>query len=114
MNAKKKNKISKFKSFKEEAKFWDSHDFTDYLSDLKPVKVIFSSSPKEEILTLRLQPQFKKLLNRVATLRGLQVSSLIRMWLTEKLYQEKELTTYGSLTRKAAGTTLGAKYQPVK
>lgn len=58
MNAKKKNKIPKFKSFKEEAQFWDSHDFTDYLSDLKPTRVIFSSG-------------------------------LVRMWLVERLRNER-------------------------
>ncbi|MBU1110425.1 BrnA antitoxin family protein [Patescibacteria group bacterium] len=34
-------KIPTFKTIKEEAKFWDTHDITDYLSEMKSVEVEF-------------------------------------------------------------------------
>jgi hypothetical protein len=34
-----KSRIPEFKSREEEAAFWDTHDFTDYLDEMKPVKV---------------------------------------------------------------------------
>jgi CopG antitoxin of type II toxin-antitoxin system len=37
---KKTNKIPKFKSKDEEAKFWDTHSFADYWDEFKPVDII--------------------------------------------------------------------------
>lgn len=34
-----KNRIPNFASREEEAEFWDTHAFTDYLDELAPVKV---------------------------------------------------------------------------
>lgn len=48
---KKINKIPKFTSIKDEAKFWDTHDVTDYLSDLKTVNIsVHLAKPKEKQL----------------------------------------------------------------
>jgi hypothetical protein len=33
----KKSKIPEFKTIKEEATFWDTHDVTNYLEELEPV-----------------------------------------------------------------------------
>lgn len=83
---KNKIKIPKFKNRQEEAVFWDKHDFTDFLTEAKKVEIkINLRAPKEEVLTIRLQPQLKKQMNRLATEIGTQTSTLARMWLIEKL-----------------------------
>ena len=51
----KKRSIPKFKSKEEEAKFWDTHDFTDYQDEFKPVRVRFARNLSQGI-TIRLDP----------------------------------------------------------
>ncbi len=41
-NDEKPSRIPEFQSLEEEAEFWDTHDFTDYLDELRPVQVRFS------------------------------------------------------------------------
>lgn len=79
-------KIPKFKSYEEEATFWDTHDATDYFADAKDVILNFQlDKPKEEVLTVRLQPSLKSKLTEIAQEMGTGASTLARMWLVEKL-----------------------------
>lgn len=86
MNKNKIKKIPNFENKKEEAGFWDSHDFSDFVTKNDIVKLkVDLDSPKDEVLTIRLQPQLKKKMSRLATEMGTQTSTLARMWLVEKL-----------------------------
>lgn len=80
-------RLPKFKSFKEEARFWDTHELTDYFNRNKKAILDFSGvkKKKESILTVRLQPELKMKLGAVAEEMGIQASTLARMWLVEKL-----------------------------
>ena len=49
------SRIPVFKSRDEEAAWWDTHDITDYLDELKPVQVRFARNLSEG-LTVRLDP----------------------------------------------------------
>jgi len=82
---KKKLKIPKFKSYEEEAEFWDTHSFADYWDDLKPVKVNFKASLKEDTMSLRLDSALKKRVENMANFYSIPASSLVRMWVVEKL-----------------------------
>lgn len=83
-------KIPKFKSYKEEAKFWDSHNVTDYLPELKPVKLEYNPKAfKKEVLTIRIQPALKKRVEKIALSLGVNISTLIRIWLVDKLKESK-------------------------
>lgn len=80
------NKIPKFKTYKEEAKFWDAHNITDFEDETKDVEILFElDKPRDETLIIRLQKDFKEKLEKVARSRGLNISTLARMWLMEKL-----------------------------
>ena len=82
----KKRKIPNFKSLKEEAKFWETHSLADYWADFENVKLVVSlEKPKEETLVLRIQRSLKDRLEKLAKTEGISTSSLVRMWLTEKL-----------------------------
>lgn len=82
----KKSKIPKFKSIEEEAKFWDTHSFADYWDEFKPVDVAVElSRPKEETLVLRVSKDVKKKLEEKAKDKGITISNLARILLTEKL-----------------------------
>lgn len=87
---KKVSKIPKFKSYEEEARFWDTHSLADYWDEFEDVDIIFDlQKPKEETLVLRLQKSVKDKLDKAARNKGLSVSSLARMWLMERLYPHR-------------------------
>ncbi len=80
-------KIPQFKSYQQEAHFWDTNDITGYFDRDHPMTLDFSKtkSRKESTLNVRLQPELKSKLNAVAYDMGTQPSTLARMWLVEKL-----------------------------
>ena len=84
----KKNKIPKFKNYVEEANFWDTHDVTDYLDEMKFTDVEFvPCQKKEETVTIRIESKLKNKMENVARNSGVNLSTLARMWLIEKLRQ---------------------------
>ena len=90
---KKDMKKTKFKfpdfnkmSYGEEANWWDTHDFTEFWDELEDVDIVFElDKPRTESLVLRIQKDIKQRLEKVARSKGLNVSTLARMWLMEKL-----------------------------
>lgn len=81
-----KSRIPDFKNLEEEARFWETHPVTDFVDETEDVDIVFElSKPREETLILRVQKDLKEKLARVARKRGLNVSSLSRIWLMEKL-----------------------------
>ena len=86
MKKNKRNRIPKFKTIAEEARFWDTHDFTEFWDELEDVDIVFElNKPRTESLVLRVQKDIKERLQKVARSKGLNVSTLARMWLMEKL-----------------------------
>lgn len=87
---KKKSKLPDFNkmSYEEEAKFWDTHSFSEFWDELEDVHVVFElKKPRDETLIVRIQKELKDRLERVARSKGLNMSTLARMWLIEKLRQ---------------------------
>ncbi|OGM13405.1 hypothetical protein A3D84_01710 [Candidatus Woesebacteria bacterium RIFCSPHIGHO2_02_FULL_42_20] len=81
-----KSKIPKFRSYEEEANFWDTHEFIDFENELEDVDIVFElDKPRSETLILRVQKGFKNNLEKIARSKGLNVSTLARMWLMEKM-----------------------------
>src|ERR1043165_979355 len=82
-----KNRIPDFKSREEEAEFWDTHDITDYLDELKPARVRFAKNLSEGI-TIRLDPETLAELRSQAHQKGMGPTTLARMWILEHLQQK--------------------------
>src|SRR5207249_10620434 len=83
---KSKEPIPDFKNTQEEAEFWDTHDVGEYLNDFNRVDVELQlEKPKEENIVVRVQKPIKDRLERIARRKGLNISSLTRMWIMEKL-----------------------------
>lgn len=81
-----KSRIPDFKNLEEEARFWETHPVTDFVNETEDVDIVFElDKPKEESLVLRVQKNMKKKLAAVAEKKGVTVSTLSRIWLTEKL-----------------------------
>ncbi len=81
----KKNTIPRFKSDKEAATFWDSHDFSDYIKDTASADDVMFQRDQKETLSIRLGKNQVKEIKRIAHRVGLGHTSLIRSWVTERL-----------------------------
>lgn len=79
--------IAPFKTLDEEAEFWDTHDTSALFENPKtPLSALpLIESEKEESLTVRVQKSVKTKLTRVARAKGVNVGTLTRMWLIERL-----------------------------
>ncbi|PIP14717.1 hypothetical protein COW98_04240 [Candidatus Roizmanbacteria bacterium CG22_combo_CG10-13_8_21_14_all_35_9] len=83
---KKKKIIPKFKSLKEEAEYWDKNSLADHWDSFEDIDLFINlHKPKEETLILRVQKGLKSKLDKIAKEKGLKVSSLVRLWLTERI-----------------------------
>jgi hypothetical protein len=78
------SRIPDFKSVEEETEFWDTHDITDFLDELRPVRVRFSPNLSTG-MTVRLDPADREALGRIAAEQGVGPSTLVRMWIKERL-----------------------------
>ena len=90
MRKKKTIRIPKLKTLEEEARFWDTHSFVDFEDELEEVDIVVNlQKPKEETLVLRVQKNIKEKMEAIAKNKGLNISSLIRLWLMEKLQSSR-------------------------
>ena len=78
------SRIPDFASREEEAEFWDTHDFTEFLDETRPVKLRVGKQLSEG-LTVRLDRQDRDELERRASEQGIGPSTLVRMWIKERL-----------------------------
>lgn len=87
-NRKKISRIPTFATYEEEARFWDTHSVTDFEDETEKVNIIMElAKPRSETLVLRLAKTMKDKLARLAKKKGVNVSTLARIWLSEKLQQ---------------------------
>ena len=85
---KRRTRIPRFRSEAEEARFWDTHDSTDFLDEFKPATLTFFPPKPKILVSVRIAKSEVALLRRIAARKGLGYGSLIRMWLTERLLDE--------------------------
>ena len=86
------SRIPEFKTRQEEADFWDTHSIADYWDELKPVKVTFAKNLSEGI-TIRLDQPTLKAVRAEARAKGLGPTTLIRMWVMERIKKEQASST---------------------
>lgn len=75
-----RSSIPVFQTRREEAEFWDSHDFTEFLDETDPVKLRVSEN-LASALSVRLDRQDREELERRAARQGIGPSTLVRMWI---------------------------------
>ena len=81
-----KPKLPELKTRTQVAAFWDTHDVTDYLHELRPMKVRFAKNLSSGI-TVRFDSQTLNTLRTRAAKKGIGATTLIRMWVLERLSQ---------------------------
>ena len=84
MTQTKTSRIPKFATIEEEARFWDTHDTVDFEDEFTPVKVRFAKSLSTGI-TIRFDHQILTRLRSKARAKGIGPTTLIRMWVLERL-----------------------------
>lgn len=84
-----KVKIPKFKSYAEEAEWWDTHDLTE-IAGLELVKEPVFVKPKKQIVSIRLERKLVEALKRLAARKGVGHTTLVRMWVIDKLRELQE------------------------
>lgn len=82
----KKSRIPDFGSRDVEAKFWDTHDFTDFEDESEPVKVRFAKNLSDSI-NIRFDPETLRTLRALAKEKGMGPTTLARMWILEHLQE---------------------------
>ena len=78
-----KLKIPQTDSIEELARFWDTHDLTDFEDELEEVhEPLFE---RETTVTVRLQPEEAQAVKRMAQSKGVADADLIRQWVQQML-----------------------------
>ena len=83
-HGRKQNRIPEFASREEEAEFWDTHDFTDYLDEVNVISVKFSDVVDQAVIVRFDSDTFDKLFE-MADERGVFPDALIYDWVVEGL-----------------------------
>ena len=78
------SRIPKFKTYAEEAKWFDTHDMADYQDEFTPVKVRVAKNLSQGI-TIRLNPDTLETIRSEAHEKGIGPTTLVRMWVLERL-----------------------------
>lgn len=79
------SKIIRTDSIEELARFWDTHDLTDYEDELEEVEEpVFNKGP-QSVMLIRLLPDEMAVLKRIAESKGMNQTDLVREWVSEKL-----------------------------
>ena len=75
-------------SLEEIAEFWETHDSADYWDRMEDVTdQVHFKRPAEKIVSVRIAEEDLKKLKRIAAEKGLGHTTLIRVWIKEKLHE---------------------------
>ncbi len=95
-----KKKMPKFKSEKEEARFWDTHSPMDYVSEFVDIEEPFKinqavikkaagkRAERKRLLTLRMEQRQIDLAKVIAEWKGLGYQTQMRVWVVEGIRRE--------------------------
>lgn len=76
-------KVPQTDSIEELARFWDTHDLTDFADELEEVKESVFEHQTE--VTIRLEPQDASAVTELAKSRGISQANLIQEWIVERI-----------------------------
>ena len=83
-------KAPSFKDEAEAAGFWDSHSPLDYPQEFREAQVRFARPLVKRGLTIKLSEATMQQLREIAQEQGLGLSTLVRMWILERLKAAKD------------------------
>jgi hypothetical protein len=74
-------------SVQELARFWDTHDLTDFEQALEEVGEPVFVRSKSESLSVDLPPRELQRVRRLAKSKGVNETAMVREWILERLHQ---------------------------
>ena len=75
-------------SLEEIAEFWETHDSADYWDQMEDVTdQVHFKRPAEKTVSVRITEEDLNKLKRIAAEKGLGHTTLIRVWIKEKLHE---------------------------
>ncbi len=97
------SRIPELANREEEAEFWDTHDFTEFWDETRPVEVTISQALRDRVearareeaengLVVPLARDVREELSRHADERGIGPSALVRLWVEERLRAERAVS----------------------
>lgn len=95
-------------SDEEITQFWETHSSADYWDELEPVEVEIVR-PEKEVVALRLDKPLVKQVKSIAAAKSLGYTTLLRVWIKEKLI---EATTMERIRSLVAGALERIKGKP--
>ncbi|MBI4606140.1 MAG: hypothetical protein HY721_29590 [Planctomycetes bacterium] len=81
-------KIPRFSSLEEAAKFWDTHDFEDYVGDTQPVALKVKSPRRTRTLTIPVDGSVLRRIEALAARRGVRAEAIVSSWVKERARKE--------------------------
>src|ERR1700730_17166053 len=85
MEKMKTKKIPVTDSIDELARFWDTHDLTDFGDELEEVNTAVFVRPKQATVAVALSGKEAEELKRLARAEGVKTRRLVQSWVREKL-----------------------------
>jgi len=86
---KKLKKIPKFRTEREEAEFWSTHDSTEYIDYSKAKRSLFPAlKPSTETISLRLPKSLLAHLKILANKRDIPYQTLLKSFLADRIDEE--------------------------
>ncbi len=82
----KARKIPCTDSIEKLARFWDTHDLTDFTDQLEEVVDLVFERASGTAVTVHLRPDEAKAVTQVAKTKRVRESTLLRRWVIEKLH----------------------------
>ena len=80
-----KGRLPQIDSIEELARFWDTHDLTDFEVDLEEVTKPVFVRAKGRVVTVSLKANEAQRLKRIASSKGVKDTTLLRQWIIERL-----------------------------
>jgi len=83
-----KTSISKKSSYQEIGEFWNTHDLSEFWDQTKPVK--FEVDIQTQRMYYPIDSELSDYILELTRKRGISPETLINLWISEKIRQEKE------------------------
>ncbi len=83
-----KTSISKKSSYREIGEFWDSHDLSEFWVQTKPAQ--FEVDIEAQRMYYPIDIKLSNNIIELARKRGISPETLVNLWISEKIKQERE------------------------
>ena len=80
-------RIPQTDSIEELARFWDTHDLTDFEDELEEVSEAVFERQEGMVVTIRLRPEEAEVVQDIARSKDIEQTTLIKQWVLEKIHE---------------------------